>query len=196
MRRAIPILIVGAAITVGTLIIPGGRASAEKAAAVEVTNIPLPVAVGNFPATQTVAGTVGAAQSGVWNVRLADKKPFIGHETLVIDTGGTIGDGSFVAPAGAVVETITVQIEVYKGQQPMFGMEIPSEGGQGGGTVWVPMQFQLFDGGIGDWYVGTVTNLHIPMGTITPQPVYFDFLRSGSAGEAAAWVTVLGVAGY
>jgi len=204
MRRAIPLLIIGAAVAVGTLIIPGGRASAEKTTPVEVTNIPLPVTVGNFPAIQSVAGTVGATQSGVWNVKLTTPRPFVGFD--VIELPDTVFykscDGQRVAPAGTIVETISVRTVMPGGQKAIFGMCSMNET-QGGslGTVYVPLQLQVqfpgtFNNPAVDSYVGTLTNVHIPIGAgSAAQPARFDFQRDSSSGPAAAVVSYVGTPG-
>lgn len=202
MRRVLSAAILGAALFVGTLIIPGGRASAEKTTKttpVEVTNVPLPVTVGNFPATQTVAGTVGATQSGVWNVKLTTPRPFFGSDVLNVSPSGPSSfctEGNLIALAGTVIETISVRIFVPTGQKAMFGMCVPLSGG-GFSDVWVPLQFQMTQeiGLSPDQYVGTVTNLHTPIGTDTAQPVVYYFDRDSYSGLAEAVVTIIGTTG-
>jgi hypothetical protein len=157
---------------VGTLVTPGGRASAEKVSdPVEVTNLPLPVKI--LP------------------------RPFVGREELTLPdgSGGASGDGSFVAPAGAVIETINVQIVLPSGQQPVFAMQVPSDNGTTVGIIRVPLQFQATLSGLTDVYVGTVTNVRAPMGTVTARPVNFEWGRNNTSGIAVAHVTVTGLPG-
>jgi len=196
MRRMFSVAVLGAAVFVGTLITPGGRASAEKAAdPVLVTNVPLPVTVGNFPAMQTVAGTLGVTQSGVWTVNLASPRPFTGRETYTIPDGafGVAGGGTFVAPPNAAIETISVHVLLPVGQKPVASMLLPDDTGRTIGVVWVSLQFQT-NNPAGDEYVGTVTNLHSPMGATTPaRQVNFEIDRDGNSGIAIAQVTVIGL---
>ncbi|HKA37615.1 MAG TPA: hypothetical protein VKH43_12400 [Thermoanaerobaculia bacterium] len=193
MRRVLSIALLGLALFVGTLIIPGGRASAEKSAPVEVTNVPLPVTVGNFPAIQSVAGTVGATQSGVWNVRLDNPTPLVGTDFLVLypDVPGfSCAESNIIARAGAVIETISVRIDAGSSQKPVFGMCGPSDSGTYG-TIWVPLQLQSSATPF-DRYVGTVTNVHAPIATSTAHAVPFTLLSPPSGYAAQATVTVIG----
>jgi hypothetical protein len=198
MRRVVSIAVLGAAALVGTLLVPGGRASADKVAdPVEVTNVPLPVTVGNFPETQRVGGTVGAVQSGAWTINVGTPKPFTGRELYTIPEGlfGVAGGGTFVAPPNAAIETISVGVFLPTGQKPAISMFVPGDNGGAVGTLWIPLQFQAnFSGN--DQYVGTLTNLHAPMGNTTEgRTLNFEFDRNASTGFAFAHVTVVGIPG-
>jgi hypothetical protein len=176
--------------------VPGGRASVNKVAdPVEVTNVPLPVTVGNFPEVQRVGGTVASTQSGAWTVNVANPEPFTGRELYTIPDGvfGVSGGGTFVAPPNAIIETISVSIVIPTGQKPALTMFLPNDSGAAVGTVSVPLQFQAdFPGG--DRYVATVTGLHAPMGeTPLGRTVNFEFERNATAGPAFAHVTVIGI---
>jgi hypothetical protein len=197
MRRVLSVSVIALAVFIGTLIIPGGRVSAVSGPnPVQVTNVPLPVTVGNFPETQRVDGTVSATQSGLWTVQLATPKPFLHIEALNIVPGSSQSDGgSFVAPAGAVIETISVRIVLPTGQSPEFGMEIPPDSGLNDlGFFLVPLQFQIQMKDGQSTYVGTVTNVHAPIAT-TGRQVRFFFNRSDTIDYASAVVTVTGFAG-
>jgi hypothetical protein len=177
MRRGLSVVIFGATVLIGTLILPGERVSADKVEdSVVVTNVPLPVTVGNFPASP---------------------RPFTGRDTYTIpdEAFGVSGGGTFVAPENATIETITARIVLPAGQKPVLGMFLPDDTGRIVGTVWVPLQFQASSPG-GDHYVGTVTNAHAPMGTTNlGRLVNFVFDRDGNSGIAFAHVTVIGLPG-
>lgn len=198
MRRVVSIAVLGAVVLVGTLLVPGGRASADKVVdPVEVTNVPLPVTVGNFPETQRVGGTVGALQSGAWTVKVATPKPFTGRELYTIPDGlfGVTGGGTFVAPPNAAIETISVGVFLPTGQKPAVSMFVPADSGEVAGVLWIPLQFQANFSGL-DQYVGTLTDLHAPMGNTTVgRTLNFEFERNASAGIAFAHVTVVGFPG-
>lgn len=175
MRRALSVGAFGAAVFIGTLITPGGRASADKTAdPVLVTNVPLPVAVASLPASP---------------------RPFSGRESYIISDGqfGVSGGGTFTAPPNSVIETISVHVLVPAGQKPSASLLVPDDTGRIVASIWVPLQLQG-NSPAGDEYVGTLTNVHSPMGsTSAGRQVNFEIDRDSSSGVAAAQTTVIGV---
>jgi hypothetical protein len=199
MRRIFSVAVIAVAVIVGALIIPGGRISAANPDPVQVTNVPLPVTVGNFPETVRVGGTVGAAQSGPWavqqsgpwTVNLSSPTPLVYHQLLIIQAGDVNVDSAPVAaPAGAIIETVSIEVSLPTGQRGRFFMRMYDENGKPIGLIFVPLQFELSEGGF-DNYVGTLTNLGIRSGTLA-RKVDFRLFRGGSTETVFGNLTMTG----
>jgi hypothetical protein len=199
MKRMFSVAVIAVAVIVGALIIPGGRISAANPDPVQVTNVPLPVTVGNFPETVRVGGTVSAAQSGPWavqqsgpwTVEVASPKRFHQRKFLNILTLEDGAQADVLMPDGAVIETISVNLHMPPGQRPKFGMALWDQNGiangVANGAIHVPVQFQTSSNGV-DFYCGTLTNL----GVTTFQKVTVGVTRDIDLGAAFGDVTVAG----
>ena len=191
------LMVASSAVLLGTLIIPGGRISAANPDPVQVTNVPLPVTVGNFPETVRVGGTVTAAQSGpwavqqsgTWTMQVAPAKRF--HQRKMMNIVLDSAEADFLVPEGAVIETVSVLLHMPPGQRPMFGIALWDQNGiangVANGAIHVPVQFQTSSNGI-DFYSGTLTNL----GVTTFQKVTVGVTRDDDLGPAFCSVTIAG----
>jgi hypothetical protein len=193
------VAVVVLAVIVGALIIPGGRISAANPDPVQVTNVPLPVTVGNFPETVRVGGTVGAVQSGPWTmqqsgpwtVQVASPKRFHQMKNVNLFGGGSSQESEISAPEGAVIETISVFLNMPPGQKPTFAMLLYNDPdpfyGFVDGAIFVPVQFRYsFDGT--DYYGGTLTSL----GVRASQKMRVQLARDNTIGTGSGVVTVAG----
>ncbi|GAC1611258.1 MAG: hypothetical protein NVS3B26_22920 [Mycobacteriales bacterium] len=180
------------------------------AGAVSVNNLPSTqavsgsVSVGNLPATQPVSGSVSVSNlpstqpvSGSVNVsnlpvtqavsgtvHVAEPTPFVG-EAHGSNPGFGIADTGFVASANVMVDTASVQVqEAAGGEKPM--VDLICNYLNGTRQFYVPMQLANSSSSGYDYYVGTLTNLHLPCDSGTL------FGRAGSGTSISINLSVTG----